>query len=140
MSKFFATGDSSDESDEIVSDEEELVVDDRLTTNRFIYSSSESEDEGKRVVRSERDKRHEDLNAVVKQMRNHSKIQDWVSIVKDFDALQKSVEKSRSVLIDRTRAVPTGTNATTSPFYNIILPTFVLDAIYQIDEQAKEAF
>ena len=138
MSKFFATGDSESESDDQYSDEDEgIVVDDRLITNRFVYSSSESEDEGKRVVRSEKDKRLEDLRTVIKAMKNHLKIADWVSIAKDFDALQSALEKAKNVLIDRTKAALV---TPTAPYGNIVLPSFVLQSIHTTDESQKKAF
>ena len=137
MSKFFATGDSESESDDQQSSEDEVMVDDRLTTNRFVYSSSESEDEGKRVVRSEKDKRLEELNVVVKAVRNHLKISDWVAIAKDFDALQAAIDKARNVLTDRLK-LPLVTAA--APHAAITLPPTVLSAIHQVDSQQKEAF
>ena len=138
MSKFFATGDSESESDDQFSDEDEgIVVDDRLITNRFVYSSSESEDEGKRVVRSEKDKRLEELRAVIRAMRNHLKIADWQSIQKDFDALQSALEKAKNVLIDRSKAALV---TPTAPHANIALPPFVLQSIHTVDESQKEAF
>ena len=138
MSKFFATGDSESESDDAFSDEDEgLVVDDRLITNRFVYSSSESEDEGKRVVRSEKDKRLEELRTVIRAVKNHLKIADWVSIVKDFDALQSALDKARNVLIDRTLAAAVTPQA---PHANIVLPSFVLQSIHTVDESQREAF
>ena len=137
MSKFFATGDSESESDDQQSSEDEVLVDDRLTTNRFVYSSSESEDEGKRVVRSEKDKRLEELNTVVKNVKNHLKISDWVAIQKDFDALQAAIDKARNVLTDRTKLALISAAA---PHAAIVLPQFVLSAIHAVDEQQKEAF
>ena len=137
MSKFFATGDSESESEDQLSSEDEVLVDDRLTTNRFVYSSSESEDEGKRVVRSEKDKRLEELNTVVKNVKNHLKISDWVAIQKDFDALQAAIDKARNVLTDRAK-LPLITVA--APHAAIVLPQFVLAAIHQVDSQQKEAF
>ena len=136
MSKFFATGDSESESDDQQSSEDEVMVDDRLTTNRFVYSSSESEDEGKRVVRSEKDKRLEELNTVVKAVKNHLKISDWVALQKDFDALQAALDKARNVLTDRSKL---GAVTAATPHAALVLPPFVLAAIHAVDEQQKEA-
>ena len=51
------------------------------------YSSSE-EDEN-RVVKSKKDSRFDELRQIVNRMRNHQKIDDWASVAKDFDDIQK---------------------------------------------------
>ena len=127
MSKFFATGDSESESENESSDENEVMLaDDRMSTNRFVYSESESEDEGKRVVRSERDKRLEELRTVVRAVKNHLKIADWVSLAKDFDSLSAAIDKARNVLIDRSR---TALVTAAAPSANVVLPPFVLASL-----------
>src|SRR4051812_8180512 len=107
MSKFFATGESESESEDQQSSGDEgggLDNNNNTTTatsksesvgggggNKFVYSSSESEDEGKRVVRSEKDKRFDELQSTIKQLKNHTKIHDWTAIQKDFDQLLKQL-------------------------------------------------
>ena len=89
------------------------------------------------MVRSEKDKRLEDLRTVIRAMKNHLKIADWQSIQKDFDALQSALEKAKNVLIDRSQA---GLVTAAAPYANIGLPSFVLQSIHTVDESQKEAF
>lgn len=51
------------------------------------YSSSE-EDEN-RVVKSKKDSRFDEFRTIVARMRNHQKIDDWASVAKDFEEIQK---------------------------------------------------
>ena len=121
MSRFFTSGDSS--SDSSSSDEEELYsegedqeeeVDDSSEeeddedesssdedagkgASRFLRdaeSESDSEDEDRsRAVRSAKDKRLEELEAVIKLIDNARKINDWSMISEQFDKLNRQVAK-----------------------------------------------
>jgi translation initiation factor 3 subunit C len=84
MSRFLRTA-GSDSSSE-VSDEDESVSDEderkQKKKNRFAPDTDEeeSEDEVKRVVRSAKDKRVDEMEACAKSMDNALKINDWVAI------------------------------------------------------------
>jgi len=86
MSRFLRTAGSESSSDDD-SDGESTSDDDDLKTvpkkkNRFAPDSEEeeSEDEVKRVPKSARDKRIEEMEACAKSMDNALKINDWVAI------------------------------------------------------------
>jgi translation initiation factor 3 subunit C len=76
----------SDEEDEDESEEESTDDETRGATLRRDYfikgaaSDESDEDEGKRVVKSARDKRLQEIEATIKSIENGGKINDWVVI------------------------------------------------------------
>ncbi len=100
MSRFFTGGSSSEEESDSGSEKEEtgemrpgIAVPSKFAAGPGGSSSESEEDEpAKRVVRSARDKRFEELNNIIGQTKNHMKINDWNSIVNGMRKIERSCE------------------------------------------------
>lgn len=80
MSRFFKGSDS--ESDSSSSDSEVNVPRPGASAARPVaYAFSDDEDEPKRIVRSAKDKRFDELREIIKKMGNHKKIKDMASVL-----------------------------------------------------------
>lgn len=55
--------------------------------------SSESEEE-QRVVKTTQDKKRQALDAILSELKNHLKINDFGSIMQDFEKLTEEIDKS----------------------------------------------
>ncbi|XP_072388517.1 eukaryotic translation initiation factor 3 subunit C [Diabrotica undecimpunctata] len=91
MSRFFAGSDSDSDS----SSEEEIIQRPQVPA----YTFSDDEEEVKRVVRSAKEKRYEELTNTIKQIRNYKKIKDMSSMLNSFEELQKAYQKAAPVII-----------------------------------------
>eukprot|EP00891_Asterochloris_glomerata_P007222 jgi/Astpho2/7222/fgenesh1_pm.00113_%23_10_t len=66
--------------------------------SRFMIGSSDSDDEDeKRVAKSAKDRRFEELQTTCDEIRNKIKINDWSAIQTLFDKLNKQLEKTQKV-------------------------------------------
>ncbi|CCF48568.1 hypothetical protein NDA11_003271 [Ustilago hordei] len=122
--------DDSDSDDD--DDEESLDSDDEprqdgkkaAPTSRFMKGAadsddSDSEEEVKKVVKSAKDKRIDDMQTIVDHIESAKKSGDWTSINKDFDNLMRSIERQRTL--------------------NESIPAFFYKAISQLDEFLNES-
>lgn len=94
MSRFFAVSDSESES----SSSEEEQVQQKAPVISSAFTFSDDEEETKRVVRSAREKRYEELTDIIKQLRNHKKIKDFTKMLTGFESLTKAFQKARPVI------------------------------------------
>jgi len=115
--RFFARGSSSEDDTETESESEEYSTTEETSSesesetessseseneksgvNRFLVSDSDSDsdsEDNRRVLRSAKDKRVEELSTIVEEIRNKLKINDWVGVGTNFDKLNKQLDKIR---------------------------------------------
>uniref|UniRef100_A0A5S6QPV4 Eukaryotic translation initiation factor 3 subunit C n=1 Tax=Trichuris muris TaxID=70415 RepID=A0A5S6QPV4_TRIMR len=98
MSKFFRA--RSESESETESSDEEPVQPTRAAYQRPVTTLvlSDSEDDQKRVVRPEKDRRFEELRDLIKQIRNLRKIKDMSKILTTFEDLCRVFQKSKGVI------------------------------------------
>jgi len=77
--RFWLNPDDSDE-DLYSSEDETQEQEVKPTQSRFAIDFDEEEEEEKRVVRSARDKKLDEIQQSIKKLRNSMKINDWNSI------------------------------------------------------------
>ncbi|XP_071946324.1 eukaryotic translation initiation factor 3 subunit C-like [Antedon mediterranea] len=105
MSGFFKTG-SSSESDRSSGEEDNVpqVAPTKSTTTRFGFS--DDEEDTKRVVRSAKDKKFEEINDVIRLIKNHKKIKDISKVLTGFEDLLKCFQKNKAVLSTDDKKLP----------------------------------
>ncbi|XP_043257448.1 eukaryotic translation initiation factor 3 subunit C isoform X2 [Colletes gigas] len=91
MSRFFATG--SDSESDSASEEEQIQ---RAPATAFTFS--DEEEETKRVVRSTKEKRYEEIANLIKLIRNYKKIKDMSSMFSSFEDLMRAYQKALPVI------------------------------------------
>lgn len=127
MSKFFNRSDSESSSSEESSSEDEKPIQKKQTRQinaaAILYSDDEADD--KRVVRSEKEKRFEALNIIIKQFRNAKKIKDYNKILTCFEELGKSYDKARPVIMKEDKGV---------------VPKFFIKVLVELEDLVKEAW
>ncbi|XP_030629075.1 eukaryotic translation initiation factor 3 subunit C [Chanos chanos] len=97
MSRFFATG-SDSESEESSSADEITPKPSGTTFTKQSLLLSDDEEDTKRVVRSVKDKRFEELTNLIKTIRNAMKIRDMAKCLEEFEQLCRAFLKSKTVV------------------------------------------
>ena len=120
MSKFYA-GSSGSESDSDVSIQE---TQNKAQTAQQFYDSSSDDDNVKRKVVSEKEKRFGELKGNVQKLNNSVKINDYGKCLDDFNDLTKNIDKAKKALdaVDNQ------------------LPTFVLSSLHKLDTAVVKAW
>ena len=115
MSRFFANQDESsssseeddsDASSEVEEEEEEVKAPAKAATGGASKASafmkddddSDDDDDSKRVVRSARDKKWDNLAQTADSLKNHIKINDWIAVTEDYDKLNKLLQKAKPIV------------------------------------------
>uniref|UniRef100_A0A3Q2FIM5 Eukaryotic translation initiation factor 3 subunit C n=1 Tax=Cyprinodon variegatus TaxID=28743 RepID=A0A3Q2FIM5_CYPVA len=96
MSRFFATG--SDSESEESSSGDEITSKAPGTTIKQSLLLSDDEEDTKRVVRSAKDKRFEELTNLIKTIRNAMKIRDMAKCLEEFEQLCRAFLKSKNIV------------------------------------------
>jgi translation initiation factor 3 subunit C len=117
---------SSDSGDHLSEEEEneDNVVKVASGAARFMKGAASSDDESsdedvKRMVKSTRDKRFEDMRAIAKGISNGQKNGDWVMIQNEFDKIVKALNKAASIIAREK------------------VPRFVIRCLVQLDDHIK---
>ena len=61
-------------------------------------ADSDDDDDGKRVVRSHKDKRWEQMTETITKMKNSMKNNDWNAVTEDFASLHKLLDKAKQIV------------------------------------------
>ncbi|KAJ6654413.1 hypothetical protein lerEdw1_007006 [Lerista edwardsae] len=97
MSRFFTTG-SDSESESSLSGDELVAKPVGGNFGKQPLLLSEDEEDTKRVVRSAKDKRFEELTNLIKTIRNAMKIRDVTKCLEEFELLGKAYGKAKSIV------------------------------------------
>ena len=140
MSKWFTSArDLSDSESSESSDEEKKVAAKKTvqptaaptaTKSRFgkTYDESSESEEEQRVVKTGQDKRREALTQMLADLKNHLKINDFGSLLSDFERLSEEVDKSLA-----------GNAALIELEKGDILPNVVVRAFVKIEDAINES-
>ncbi|KOB74455.1 Eukaryotic translation initiation factor 3 subunit C, partial [Operophtera brumata] len=86
---------------------------------------SDDEEETKRVVRSMKEKRYEELEGIIHSLRNHKKIKDFSSALASFEELQKAYTKAAAIIAKEESGVA---------------PRFFIRALTELDDWVAQAW
>ena len=118
---FKGVSDSESESSEAESD----ILPTRPHPVTSAFPASDEEEEAKRVVRTAKEKRYEELHTIIRQIRNHKKIKDISKMLSGFENLTRAFQKAKLV-IEREE--------------NNKIPTFYLRCLVELETFVQETW
>merc|ERR1719453_303247 len=77
--------------------------------SRFLKGGSDSDDsddDERRVIKSAKDKRYEELRATTEEIRNKMKINDFLTLLTLFEKLNKQLDRAVKLSVGGTAATP----------------------------------
>lgn len=86
---------------------------------------SDEEEDVKRVVRSTKEKRYEELSNIIKSIRNYKKIKDMASLLSSFEDLTRAYAKALPVIAKEEKGVT---------------PRFIIRAIVELEDFISEVW
>lgn len=89
----------------------------------FNFQFSDDEEEVKRIVRSTKEKRFEELSNILKNIRNHKKIKDIGSILTSFEELTRAYTKALPIIVKEEGGVT---------------PRFIIRALVELEDFINE--
>uniref|UniRef100_A0A671M6H1 Eukaryotic translation initiation factor 3 subunit C n=1 Tax=Sinocyclocheilus anshuiensis TaxID=1608454 RepID=A0A671M6H1_9TELE len=98
MSRFFATGSDSESEESSSADEITPKATGTTFNKQQALLLSDDEEDTKRVVRSAKDKRFEELTNIIKTIRNAMKIRDMSKCLEEFEQLCRAFLKSKTIV------------------------------------------
>ncbi|NP_001171836.1 eukaryotic translation initiation factor 3 subunit C [Saccoglossus kowalevskii] len=98
MSRFFATGSSTESSSDESDDDIAPVQQKPAAPAARVFMFSDEEEDTKRVVRSAKDKRFDEIKSSIKQIKNHKKIKDIAKVLSGFEDLCKVYLKAKNII------------------------------------------
>lgn len=96
-SKFFATHQFDFGNDSDTSSTPNSKINNNKATNIKFDDDFSSEDEQKRVVRSNKDKRYEAIKKIINRINDKIKIEDFIALLDEFEELNKQLEKAKKI-------------------------------------------
>ncbi|KAK6183766.1 hypothetical protein SNE40_006370 [Patella caerulea] len=123
MSRFFKAG--SDSESETESSEDDEIIQQRPSAapvQSRTFQFSDDEDDSRRIVRSAKDKRFDEMTNIIQQMKNHKQIKDMANVLNDFEALIKAADKAKKVIQEEG------------------VPRFFIRCLFDLEEYANECW
>jgi hypothetical protein len=72
---------------------------------KLAFDSDDESEEEQRVVRTQKDKRQDVFDGIIKNLKNHLKISDFTQIITDFEALADELKVNGDILFGQANGV-----------------------------------